>query len=326
MLIFTIIWLYIVCGSWFRSGWTHRWTQSDGRSGPVWIKVELFLARWLPPRPSVLHCVSREESQRSMRLCWFPQSGSMRSPRQDKQTRKGENSCRNLSLKSQLDKERLALARKTKRLGVKLFLRCSVLCFKTKQNKKKGINVLGLWAAKPWLMIKSFSLRATWCCCTLQLHGSASNSVWMESCSVKPINSSCHLAKQWHSLQVIQLSEAQHFRRNNVTHTHFGCFFWLIHCFSSSKSRLSYSGEAFNCRRYLSAVPGTSASRRGDVSPVICSNKLLKDVGGTKKKKALKIMSNFFFPGLQICTSVWTRASVSFPAQWPSPLWAVWVV
>lgn len=117
MLIFTIIWLFIVCGHWRRTGWKHSWTLSDTTTRPVRIEVELFLALWLSPHPSVLHSVTREEPPWSMRVCCFPQFRSMQPPCQDKQTRKGENSCWNRSPKSQLDKEGLAPARKTKSWG-----------------------------------------------------------------------------------------------------------------------------------------------------------------------------------------------------------------
>lgn len=117
MLIFTITWLFIVCCNWLRTGWTHSCSLSDTTTRPVRMEVELFLVLWLPPCPSVLHSVSSEEPLWSMRVCWFPQFRTMRSRCQDKQTRKGENSCWNRSPKSQLDMEGLALARKTKSWG-----------------------------------------------------------------------------------------------------------------------------------------------------------------------------------------------------------------
>lgn len=48
---------------------------------------------------------------------------------------------------------------------------------------------------------------------------------------------------------------------------------WLIQYFSCSHFLLVCSGKAFNSGRYVSFVPCTSASRWGDVSSVIHSNK-----------------------------------------------------
>lgn len=150
MLIFAIIWPRIVCGHWLRTGWKHRWTLRDTTSRPVRIEVEPFLALRVPPHPFVLHSVTREEPPWSMRVCCFPQFRSMQSPCQDKQTRKGENSCWNRSPMSHLDEEGLALARKTKGRGQ--IVVTGVL--------KGDIVVLGPWAAKPLFMMKSFSLKA----------------------------------------------------------------------------------------------------------------------------------------------------------------------